>query len=67
MCLPFIALLLGELQLLGKELFERVKVNHVVGVLILVSGCSVKILVAKAMEEVVKIVIILFELLRTCL
>lgn len=35
MCLPFIALLLGELRLLGTELFERVKVNHVIGVLIL--------------------------------
>ena len=63
MCLPFIALLLGELRLLGKELFETVKVNHVIGVLILVSWCSVKIQVTKTMEEVVKIFIIVFELL----
>ena len=47
MCLPFIALLLGELRLLGKELFETVKVNHVIGVLILVSWCSVKIQVTQ--------------------
>lgn len=63
MCLPFIALLLGELRLLGTELFERVKVNHVIGVLILVSWCSVKIQVTKTMEELVKIFIIVFELL----
>lgn len=63
MCLPFIALLLGELRLLGKELFERVKVNQVIGVLILVSWCSVKIQVTKTMEELVKIFIIVFELL----
>ena len=63
MCLPFIALLLGELRLLGTELFESVKVNHVIGVLILVSWCSVKIQVTKTMEELVKIFIIVFELL----
>lgn len=63
MCLPFIALLLGELRLLGIELFERVKVNHVIGVLILVSWCCVKILVTETVEEVVKIIMILFELL----
>lgn len=63
MCLPFIALLLGELRLLGIELLGRVKVNHVIGVLILVSWCSVKILVTKTMEEVIKIFIIVFELL----
>ena len=58
------ALLLGELPILKQELFERGKFTYlIIGVLILVSWRSVKILVTKTMEVVVEITIKLFELL----